>query len=144
MDVFFGILIVIVFLLWVLGPMLRRFFAPLMQRWMMGKMEDQMRRMAGMPTRKEEKKARKQAGRRQKSGAEAFRRAAAGSRAQQAHKSGVDYLQDFAEDVEFTEIKEYSADVEIASRPDSGETRVTAEEQVSDAEFIEFKRGQEN
>lgn len=140
-DVFFGVLIVIIFLLVALGPVLRRLFGPMIRQWMMGLMEDRMRRMAGMPTRKEERKARRNAGRRRKSGAEAFRRAAggrrSGDRAAYGGQSAVDMMQNVAEDVEFTEIKEYSQTQEIASAPRSGEYK--AESQVEDADFVEIK-----
>ena len=144
MDVVFGVILVIIFLFIVMGPMLQRMFGPMLQRWMMGKMEDRFRRMAGMPTRKEEKKARKQAERRQRQGAERFRRAAGGRRASAAsaargRSSSVEMLQAFAEDVEFTEIKEYSAEVKIGKDSASATETYTVEEQVEDAEYVEVK-----
>lgn len=144
MDVAFGIIVVIIFLLIALGPILRRWLAPLFQRWMLGKMEDNMRRMAGMPTRKEEKKARRQARNRQRQGAESFRNAAAGARGGaraggfRQGRGAISYLQVFAEDVEFTEIKEFSS---AADTPQSAGTKPNykPEEQVEDAEYWEIK-----
>lgn len=142
MENFFGILLVIIFLLIVAGPMLRRWFGPMLQRWMLGKFEDRMRRMAGMPTRKEEKRARKKDSRRRHGGAERFRQAAWGSRTR-THESAVDMLRAYAEDVEFTEVKSYSSNVEIAEDPSTHTTSIRVEEQVEDVEFVEFKSSEE-
>lgn len=146
MEIAFGIICVILFLVLVLGPTLRRWLAPYLQRWMLGKMEDNMRRMAGMPTRKEEKKARKAAerrgaGRSASRAAESFRRAAAGSRAYgrrnaRRARSTVGMLRYIAEDVEFTEIKDYSGDSPLWQKT---EVRYRVEEQVEDADFTEIK-----
>lgn len=140
MDVVFGAIVVIVFLLIALGPILRRWIGPLLQRWMLGKMEDNMRRMAGMPTRKEEKRARRQAQRRQSRGAAAFRNAAGNSRRRGSYRAGanaMDYLQVYAEDVEFTEIKEFSHESKTS------EIRYKVEQQVEDVEFTETKSNNE-
>ena len=137
MEKFFGIVLVIIFLLIVGWPLLQKWVGPSLNRWIMGKMEDRMRRMFGMPTRKEEKKARKRDARRRKGGAERFRKAAAESR----HKSGraSDLLQSYAEDVEFVEVKSYSQSVEIAEDKDTGETIIKVEEQVEDAIYEEIR-----
>ena len=140
MDVFFGVLLVIVFLLIVMRPMLQRWFGPMLQRWAMGKFEDRMRRMAGMPTRKEERKARNRARQREKSGAENFRRAASGSRKRSAPGRAVgSSLQAYAEDVEFTEIKSFTQEVKIGVTESEGSTKIVVEEQVEDAEYVEIK-----
>lgn len=145
MDVAFGILLVIIFLLIVLRPVLTRWFAPMIQRWALGKMEDRMRRMAGMPTRKEEKRAQKQARKRQQGGAERFRRAAQGSRARRQGEhygnrpNGTDLLQVVAEDVEFVEIKEFGTETEIGGPNKAESSGVRQESQVEDAEFTELK-----
>lgn len=145
MDRVFGILLVIIFLLIVLQPVLRRWVAPLVQRWVMGKVEDRVRRMAGMPTRKEERKAQRRAARGSRGAADRFRRAAAGSRAAgrtpggREARSSVDMLQTFAEDVEFTEVKSYSSEVEIAASKEGRKVTYKVEQQVEDAEFIEIK-----
>ena len=114
-SVVFGIILVILFLVIMLGPILRRLFVPMIHRWIMGKMEDKVRRMAGMPTRKEERMARKQARRRENGGAARFRKAAEKSRARNRQRqphSTIGLLNSLAEDVEFTEIREYSQYVE--------------------------------
>lgn len=83
-------------------PLLR----PYVARWMQHRTEDTLRRMMGMPSRKEEQKARKQAEKRTRN---------ASSRG--ARKSGRRYPgsgyghiipPEYAEDVEYTEYKEYS------------------------------------
>ena len=141
MDVFFGVILVLVFLFIVMRPMLQRWFGPALQRWIMGKWEDRMRRMAGMPTRKEERQAQKRARRRQKSGAENFRRAASGSRRshQSPGRAVGSTLQQFAEDVEFTEVKSFSQEINIGVSQEQGKERVVVEEQIEDAEYIEIE-----
>ena len=132
MDVAFGVIFIIFFLVLVFGPMLRRWLAPLLQRWMLRKMEDNMRRMAGMPTRKEEKKARRQAEKKRGGAGERFRQAAS----RRPVRSTVGMLRYVAEDVEFTEIKEYSHDTTQAS---AHTVKYKIEEQVEDVEFVEIK-----
>lgn len=140
METAFGIILVILFLIIVMRPVLQRWFGPMFQRWAMGKMEDNMRRMAGMPTRKEERKAQKRAARRQKSGAENFRRAAGGRRRGAAPGRAVgSRLQSYAEDVEFTEIRSFSREVNIGVSREDGRDRVVIEEQIEDVEFTEIK-----
>lgn len=144
MENFFGILIVAVFLFIALRPMLQRWLAPWLSRWVAGKMEDRFRRMAGMPTRKEERKARKSARKREKEGARRFRDAAAGRRRNaggfRSASNGVDMLRSYAEDVEYTEIKSYSSNIEIGEDPKSGNTHIKIEEQIEDVEFEEIKK----
>lgn len=140
-----GILIVLVFLFWALGPLMRRWVGPWIQRWAMHRQEDMIRRMMGMPTRKEEKKARKQAGKNRKErGASRFRQAAAGSRrgysaSRRSSFSTVHLLQFVAEDVEFTEIKEYSRTEEIGGGEAKKGAEYREETQVEDAVYTEIK-----
>lgn len=141
MENLFGIILVIVFLLIVAGPMLSRFFGPMLQRWLMGKMEDRMRRMAGMPTRKEERRARRRERSRRASGASRFARAAAGRRAtasddfERRRASAADALRSYAEDVEFIEVKSYSEEVTISASHTKDSKKFKIEEQVEDADF---------
>lgn len=143
MDNFFGIILVVLFLLIVMRPVLQRWFGPMLQRWAIGKMEDRMRRMAGMPTRKEERKARRQARKREQQGAENFRRAAGGRRAgrQQGRSAVGSTLQSYAEDVEFTEIKAHSHEINIGVSEKDGTERIVVEEQIEDVEFTEIRNG---
>lgn len=85
--------------------------------------------MAGMPTRKEERRARKKAAR--KSGVN--ENGYAGSR--NGHSSA-GMLRSVAEDVEFTEIKEFD-DGSVEMHTTKVEYRI--EEQIEDAEFTELK-----
>lgn len=137
MDVAFGIICVILFLLLVLWPVLRRWIAPFVQRWMMGRMEDQFRRMAGMPTRKEEKKARRQ----REDAARRFRQAAEEARGKgrarrRAVRSTVYMLRSLAEDVEFVEIREFGPDAGAGAQV---KVAYKVEEQIEDVEFKEIK-----
>ena len=141
MDIAFGIILVIIFLLIVAGPLLWRLLGGPLSRWMAGKMEDRFRNMMGMPTRKEEKKARKRAAKREKDGAEAFRKAAAGRRQPGSSYGSMEHsgLQSYAEDVEFTEVKNFSEEINIGVAAKSHKEKVVIEEQIEDADFIEIK-----
>ena len=148
METFFTIVLVILFLLIVLRPLLHRWVAPLMQRWIMGKMEDRMRRMVGMPTRKEEKKAQKRRRKERRDGSASFHSASGGGREgsrRGRNSSGyVDYLRNYAEDVEFVEIKNFSESVEIGQenkKDSAADYRI--EQQVEDVEFVEIKYSSE-
>lgn len=139
METAFGVILVILFLIIVMRPALQRWLGPMFQRWAMGKMEDNMRRMAGMPTRKEERKARKRARKREKSGAESFRRAAGAGRRASAPRNAEINLQEYAEDVEFTEVKTFSQEIEIGVSEEGGKQKIVVEEQIEDAEYVEIK-----
>lgn len=98
MEGLLGALFIIFLLLFLLGPLLSRYVVPWLQRWALGKMEDRIRRMAGMPTRKQEKKARRRAsGQRRQSGERHGER--------HGEPSAVDYMRSYAEDAEWEEIK---------------------------------------
>lgn len=135
METFFGILVAVVLALIVLRPVL----APLFRRWAMGKMEDNFRRMAGMPTRKEERKARKRAEKEARQGKASARAYSPGPGSRRRPASAVSYLRSFAEDVEYVEIKEYSSDAEIGATKEKTTVNYKVEEQVEDAEFTEIK-----
>lgn len=100
--------------------------------------EDMMRRMMGMPSRKEERRKAKR-----QSAGDGFSRTRTGS-AGNAHRrhrpptaDAAAILKSVAEDVEFTEIREFESTT-IADEL-KGEQRIYREEQVTDAEFIEIK-----
>ena len=99
--------------------------------------EDMMRRMMGMPSRKERRKAKRQ------SAGDGFSRTRTGS-AGNAHRrhrpptaDAAAILKSVAEDVEFTEIREFESTTIADER--KGEQRIYREEQVTDAEFTEIK-----
>lgn len=129
------IILIILFVLVLLWPFLSRTIAPLIQRWMFGKMEDHLRRMSGMPTRKEEKKARREAERqaRRSDGGHGF-----GSRRSPRNvKSTISMLKYVAEDVEFTEVKDFGAE-EVTTKT-TVKVEYKIEQQIQDAEFEEIK-----
>ena len=148
----FFIAILIILLLPLILPAIGR----LIKRYAMGKMEDRMRRMMGMPTRSEEKKARK-AREREERDTDGW----SGSRQteQESPRQGSRYsfrgrsrnhnvgnpaedirmMRLYAEDVEYIEIREYSAELRFEQDEPAGNIRITLEEQVTDAEFVVVK-----
>lgn len=106
-----------------------------LQRFMAHRAEDMVRRMAGMPSRKEEKRRRKE---------EQKRNASTGGGSARARTSadeaeGVRAMREYAEDVTFTEIKEYSSETIIGEDASGKTRRIYREEQVSDVEYVEIK-----
>ncbi len=124
-----GVALIIIILICAFWPAIVR----LLQRFMARRAEDMVRRMAGMPSRKEEKRRRRQQQQQQRQN---------GSR---RHGSpgdpgdGVRAMKEYAEDVAFTEIREFSSDEVIAEEETGKNRRVYREEQVSDAEYVEIK-----
>lgn len=96
--------------------------------------EDFLRRMMGMPSRREEQRARRQQHSKQARGG-----ASAAGRSRASEQDVVKEMQEYAEDVEFTEVRQYSSEEIINEDKSSGKTRVYKESQVSDAEYIEIK-----
>ena len=103
--------------------------------------EDMMRRMMGMPSRKEEERARRKAGRESRSGGSSTHRCGEGTRRhhRQPQTDAADLLNSVAEDVEFTEIREFDSTTIISDDTD-GHRVEYREEQVSDAEYVEIKK----
>lgn len=135
MEKVFGVILIIVLVLMLAGPLLRRWVVPALHRWVMGKMEDRFRTMAGMPTRKEERKARRKEERETRSG-----RSPQGARATAQHTRRHVDLQTVAEDVEYVEVKSVSVEVSIGKTVDKdGKEKVVVEEQIEDAEYIEIR-----
>lgn len=142
MGFFIAILIIL------LLPLIIPYIGRMVKNYAMGKMEDRMRRMMGMPTRAEERKARKAQGfeRRNPSAEEekgSGRRNPFRSRGRN-HNVGnpaedIRMMKRYAEDVEFVEIKEYSADIRFEQDPETGNVKIKAEEQMTDAEFVVIK-----
>lgn len=125
MGIFLIILIVII-LLW---PQISRF----LQRMAMRKMEDMVRKAAGQPTRKEEERRRKQERRAESRGE---RSDFYGQRRTRRHPARL--LQLVAVDVEFVEIKSYSAST-LDIDPEGRQRSVIIEEQISDVEYTEIR-----
>lgn len=129
------ILIVVLPLLW---PRISPYISRWIQQFMARRAEDMMRRMAGMPSRKEEKRRARERERqeqRQEQRYDGRRRNAAAT--QDLHRS----MQAYAEDVEFVEIKEFRETVISEETADSrnGRRRVVTESQVTDAEYTIIK-----
>lgn len=124
----FLIILVAIFLLW-----------PWIVKWLRGYMarraEDMMRRMAGMPPRKEEERRRREQNRERRS--ERKRR-----EAERRAEDGLRSMREYAEDVEFTEVREFSEST-IIGQEESGKRRVYSESQVSDAEYTEIRERSE-
>lgn len=126
-----GVLLIIFIVVFALLPLLARLLRPLLMRYMARKAEDYMRRAAGMPPRG--KKRCGDPGRRQ----EAYSRGGdtRGSRRYYGRRQGPIIPPEYAEDVEFVEIKEYSR----SESRDDGKVTWREESQVSDAEWEEIK-----
>ena len=129
----------IIVLLLILLPLLWPYISRAIRNYMMGRFEDRMRRMMGMPTRAEEKKARRKE--REATGASAGRSSRTRGRNHNAGDPSADIrmMRTYAEDVEFTEIREYSEDIEFGEENAGKKNGVKMEEQVSDAEFTVVK-----
>lgn len=100
-----------------------------------------IRKQMGAPSRKEEKKARRESENNKTSGRFSRRNAAYNH---SAHKH-IPFPKEYAVDVEFTEIKEFSqTEITGSSTKDnkwsfSRKSTVIVESQISDVEFIELK-----
>lgn len=129
MGIVLVLLFVIICLLW-----------PWIARWIRGYMarraEDMIRRMAGMPSRKEEERMRRRREREEESGYSADRGYSRSRRGPQ--EDGVRCMREYAEDVEFTEIREFSASG-IIGEEENASRREFNESQVSDAEYTEVR-----
>lgn len=125
----FLIILVVLFLCW---PMISR----LLSRWFSGFMarrtEDMLRRMMGMPSRKEEKRA---------SGRSSASTNAGGTSGSRYHREprtdAATLLKSVAVDVDYTEIKEFGTDP--VRGEEGNRSRKYDEEQVSDVEYMEIR-----
>lgn len=112
------------------------FFGDRIKAWatrkMYDKMEDALRAQMGMPSRKEEKKRRKQQQSRQDNN---------NNHTTSRNSDEPLIPKEYAEDVEFTEYKEYSSSTTITEETskDGRTKKVTIESQVEDAEFVEIR-----
>lgn len=104
-------------------------------RFMAGRAEDMMRRMMGMPSRKEEKR---RARKNRKTGKEKNRTySGASENAPSRSAPAAEMMQSVAVDVQYTEIKEFDSTTIVED--DGKSASVYHEEQVTDVEFIEIK-----
>lgn len=127
----FLIILILLFLIWPLirGPVSRWFNSFVSHRT-----EDVMRRMMGMPSRREEKRRRKQQAQKDSSTGRGYGRKRNAS-PPKPHPAAM--MKSVAVDVEYTEIREFESKTTIDS--DGKTTRIKTEEQISDAEYIEIK-----
>lgn len=93
-----------------------------------------MRNAMGMPPRD---RSRQSSRKTSSSGRSQYRYASTGPKRRQP-SGGPVIPKEYAEDVEFTEIRSYSEESVIAG--DGGEVRYASESQVSDAEILEIKK----
>ena len=125
---------IIIILLVVLWPWITKWVKGFMSR----RAEDAIRRMMGMPSRKEEQRRRKESERKQASTSQRNKRTAAAQEREADRREAVRSMKENAVDVEYTEYKEYSQ-TEISVENADGKTRIYTESQVTDAEFGEIK-----
>ena len=132
-------------LLW---PYISRWILPAVQRWSMRRLEDHFRRMTGQPTRKEERKMHRKAEKERRRGVRdgwgAFRdrrTQGTGNYGQHSRRHEPIIPKEYAEDVEFVEIKSYSEEtVAIRENNADGKAKVKVESQIEDAEYVEIKK----
>lgn len=124
------ILLIIFFAIWLAMPWIRR----RIHQIMLNKAEDMFRQAAGMPPREKKKKRRT---------ADNAQAQAENNRRNYGYNYGYGYEdesiipKEYAEDVEYTEYKDYSSETVINRTDDT--VRVEQQEQVSDVEYIEIK-----
>lgn len=109
-------------------PLLR----PVIARWMQNRTEDTIRRMMGMPSRKEEKKAKKRA---EKEAARSNSNSRRTHRNSQSPQSPI-IPKEYAEDVEFTEYREFSYKETTVTT----DNKTYHESQVEDVEYKEVNK----
>ncbi|MDE7108528.1 MAG: hypothetical protein K2O49_00980 [Muribaculaceae bacterium] len=133
------IIIVIIILVWLIfGARIRAWLTRRINNFIANRTEDFIRKAAGMPPRdKSESKRRKT----ERTGDERTRRSSQRRRGRsrdEYYSRGPIIPKEYAEDVEFVEIKEFSQ-TDIEARFNDKETVEYHESQVSDVEWVEIK-----
>ena len=132
--IFMLVFLIIIFVLFLIWPWIKQPVSNWFSRFMANRTEDMMRRMMGMPSRKEERKRQKQAAKNNKGRRGAYRR--------QQHtdnrKRTASLMREVAVDVEYTEVKEFSSTTIL--QEDRQGSKVIIEEQITDAEYIEIRK----
>lgn len=123
MSIIIILLILISILFW---PWIKRWIAQLIAR----RTEDMIRKMAGMPSRKEEEKMQRN---KKKSQNNPYYSQHKPQNSQTPHQA----MQQYAEDIEFTEFKNFSSSTVIDEDP--YKTQTWNETQITDVEFTEIK-----
>lgn len=128
-------------------PLLRRWLLPWIQRYMARKAEDMIRRQMGMPPREKKSWRQRRAEAKQQSAGGADRQYhadGASRKGRRTQKSDEPIIpREYAEDVEFVEIKEFE-NIEVAAETVDDKGRKTSrrervETQISDAEWVDIK-----
>lgn len=119
------VILLIVIVIWIAGPYIRALF----QRWLMRRLQKSFFKAAGIPDPEKERKNQKKKKKNDTHGSS--------HRRHQRTSDEPIIPRDYAEDVEFTEYKEYTTETSI----DESESRIRIheEEQVSDVQFTEIK-----
>lgn len=131
----FVIFLIVLLVLWMLMPAITRWLRPFIARWFAQRVEKAFRRAAGMPPPPPSGGRKKAEQRRQRKSAGSTSR----RRSDSGRRNGPAIPPEYAVDVEYTEIKEYSSD-RLDIDDASGQTaEVKVEEQVSDAQWVEIK-----
>lgn len=131
------IIIIILILVWLIfGARIRAWFSARIQRFIANRTEDFIRQATGMPPR-DKKKRPGQGGKQAENGsrAQSYTR----RRTTSGRTKGPIIPKEYAEDVEFVEIKEFSQAKFEAHFSDNGGKVEYHESQVSDVEWIEIK-----
>ena len=136
-----GLLILILIFIGV--PLLWRWLKPYFLRWAQHRTEDYIRSQMGMPPRDRNKSRSQQTRQRHASSAGyssgSYSHDSYGNHSRsRGYSSGPLIPKEYAVDVEYTEIRSYSSEEDIAS--DGNSVRYTVESQVSDAEIIEIRK----
>lgn len=142
----FVVILLILVLIWMIfGDRISAWF----RRRMMESVEDRIRQSMGMPSRKEQRRREQEAAKRQRRNDGKFHRPDSNN-ASYGRSNSNPYQEaphsilpkEYAEDVEYTEYKEFSSTTTVTSETKSDgstTTRVVIEEQVTDVEFVEIK-----
>lgn len=139
MSGFFIFLIVIV-ALWLLWPVVTRWIRAWVMRKLQRQAEDYVRAAAGMPPREETGRSRKRSNTASDTGAASSSDGYYSRRRPRRHDRNEPLIpKEYAVDVEYVEIKEYSETVAIGPEGKKTETREWHESQVTDVEWTEIK-----
>lgn len=126
------VLILTLLILWLLFPLLKRYVIPRVQQFLIRQAVKGFARKAGFDVPPAGSRRGRENNRRANRGDERRGRSTRDSRQTKEPLIPKEY----AEDVEFTEIRSYSSEIDI----ETPEKNIKIEEQVSDAEVIEIKK----
>ena len=136
-----SIVFVILIVLLVCWPWISRFVTRMVSQFMARRAEDMMRRMMGMPSRKEERRKRRsrESAHKHGDGGENFYSDGSADAGKRRHRrpaySVAALLRSVAVDVEYVEIREFSPPF----MDDGSRFKLVYEEQVSDVEYTEIR-----